>query len=112
MVGIEVVNEVIQITVEPVTVAVEPNPVELSINTSPVYLPVDSNPIEVFVPTLTGGETSFALPSLPILVHASLLFINGVQQSYGIDYNINSVTLSWLGFPLESTDYLELRYQA
>ena len=110
MVSVQVVNNVVEIVPSPVVIEIEPIIKEVTINTSPIYLPVDENPVAVFIPVLTGGEENFELPSLPILVHRSLLFVNGVQQSYGVDYVINGIILSWLGFPLESSDYFELRY--
>lgn len=47
----------------------------------------------------TNGQTVFALANFVPLPDKSLLFLNGLQQNYGIDYNINNSIpqLNWLG---------------
>lgn len=59
----------------------------------------------------TVGQTSFVLSVIPSQPHRSRLYLNGVKQRYGVDYVINSTTLTWQGVRLApTTDTLEIYY--
>lgn len=74
----------------------------------------DSNtttPLSLLVQT--DGQTEFTLPAKPVNVAGSVLLVNGVSYSYGLenDFNIvgNVLTFTNTSFLLETTDSVVLR---
>jgi hypothetical protein len=95
-----------------VTLAVtESGQVNLSVQESVVSLEVSPYLYQPGTGGTGGGLTSvslnpsqypsFTLPFLPSSPSSSLLFIRGVKQIHGVDYNINGVMLTYTGEPVD-----------
>ena len=63
--------------------------------------------------TPLNGQTVFALSSPMIVGGLSIVTVNGVVYTKGVDYTIAGVVLTWLNalFALANTDSLVARYQ-
>lgn len=58
------------------------------------------------------NQTTLALPTSPKNPHKSELFVNGIKATYGKDYIVDGVVLSWLEpLTLEPSDEIEIIYE-
>lgn len=60
--------------------------------------------------TVTNGQTSFSLSEAPLQANATVMYINGLKQTYGVDYTISGSLVSYLGVALQSSDSVEFWY--
>ena len=66
--------------------------------------------IDEYIPTL--NQTVFTLHIAPVNPDKSILSVNQAIMQYGIDYVINSATLTWINpsYTLDPGDFLQIRY--
>jgi hypothetical protein len=108
---------------------VENSPIEVIIDNSPIEVNVTNSPIEVLTGgvynfNITGvqqnrdvltiasdGQTSFELSVIPLIPSKSTVFLNGLKQTYAVDFMIDNVIFTWLSIiPLSVSDVLEVYY--
>lgn len=63
---------------------------------------------QVFIPT--NNQITFNLSDIPIAPSRSRVYLNGLKQRFGVDYNINSNLLNWFDIPLISSYILEVYF--
>lgn len=57
------------------------------------------------------GQTSFVLTQTPVTANAVLMFLNGIKQTYTVDYTVSSATVTWNNLiSLKTTDKVEFWY--
>lgn len=66
--------------------------------------------IDTFAPT--SGQVTFILSQGPTDTGSFQLFVNGVEQSEGVDYTVSGTNLTWLNscFVLEPGDTVRAYY--
>lgn len=58
-----------------------------------------------------ANQPNFSLSLTPVYPEQSDFYINGLKQTYGIDYNINGFILQWLaGYVIPEDWFLEVLY--
>jgi len=62
--------------------------------------------------SVINGQTSIPLSQIPQSGSAVEMFVNGLKQTYGIDYSVSGTTVTWANadFTLISTDIVEFWY--
>jgi hypothetical protein len=59
----------------------------------------------------TANQTVFALPITPSAPSKTRVYLNGLKQKFGLDYNINASILNWISSQsLQNNYYLEIYY--
>lgn len=110
---IETFSQVIKVNTTPQVIKIETIKKELIINSGGSFnFNFAGNSIPEILPIISNNQTSFVLSKTVTIIESTQVFLNGIKQIYGIDYNIDSAisTLFWLGIALELTDYLEIYY--
>jgi hypothetical protein len=111
---------------ENVTIIVQPNITEVSVlaqpNISEVNITVESLGIKgeqgdgfgVYASWEISNllEIVFILPSVPKDYSKAFVFLNGVKQRFGIDYQINGALLTYISteIPIKEGYFLEIQY--
>lgn len=109
-----------------VTIIVQPNITEVSILAQPNITEVSVNVESLGIKGETGDgfvnkqewaitnllETSFILASVPKTYNKTLVFLNGVKQRFGIDYQISGALLTYISseVPIKENFFLEIHY--
>lgn len=96
------------------TTSINANPgqvISLVLNVDDGYI----SPLSFFqeiLPVNTNGQTAFTLSNIPSSSSSVNMFLNGVQQSQTVDYNISDQNIIFLnnGFSLITTDVVDFYY--
>jgi hypothetical protein len=110
---IESSPQIIEVNTTPQIIEIEVIKKEITVNSGGSYNFNFAGSLDRELLTITSNnQTTFLLSNTVEIVDKSQLFLNGVKQVYGVDYNIdNSITtLFWFGISLELNDYLEIYY--
>lgn len=58
----------------------------------------------------TNGQASFSLAKAPLQSNATVMYVNGLKQTYGSDYTVSGSTASYGGLSLTTSDTVEFWY--
>jgi hypothetical protein len=62
------------------------------------------------IPVTVNGQTSFTLSQTPTNAASVIMFVNGVKQTYGVEFTVVNTTVTWSGFSLVTSDSVEFWY--
>lgn len=111
---------------ENVTIIVQPNITEVSILAQPNITEVSVNVESLGIKGETGEgfsnkqewtithllETSFVLASVPKSYNKTLVFLNGIKQRFGTDYQLSGALFTYISteIPIKQGYFLEIHY--